>query len=109
MNTSKLDTRITIIQPLASKSPMGGDVVVEEVRGRLWAGFRYLKGREFTEAQAKNNQSEAVFTVRASNFTKSIKESWLIRHGDETWEILNLTPLPGIRPVKFEITAKVNR
>mgnify|MGYP000701729980 CR=1 FL=1 len=37
---------------------MGGDVVVEEVRGRLWAGFRYLKGREFTEAQAKNNRSE---------------------------------------------------
>jgi SPP1 family predicted phage head-tail adaptor len=87
MRAGQLNKRITLQQPVHTRSAFNEDVVTYADVGQVWAAIDWGSGRRFESASQLNSEVQGVIRIR---YRSDVKPYWRIVYDTRTFEILSI-------------------
>lgn len=105
MGAGKLNRRVTIVRPTNSRNSFG-EVVKEPFSpvATVWAGVRWVTGREQLRGGAKTQTQTAIFRVR---FRPGLEPRMWVRYRDQMYDIESIAEATEQRDRYLDLTATV--
>ena len=106
-----MDARVRIERATETLSDTGAVVKTWATLATVWAGVRYMRGREIEAASQVFDGADVMITIRAGGEGGKAHESdRVVRVADgEVFEVRGVMPVPGNRPQHYEIYSTVRR
>jgi len=87
-----MDQRVTLLEKVATRDALGGEVIVWTDRGDVWAEVTPLSGREYFAAQQVNPEYSTRFRIYF-DAAPTLTNAWRLEWRETQYDIIDVLDL----------------